>query len=181
MGIFLWQLTFDIGPVHPWINLVLVSRKVAKQRRQKWTLYDLPLFYSLAIDINLKPVIKMRLASLWTRKYLVLCNVKLGCPRNEKKIFSVRTETNRNKICFAFVSVCFVKPKNIFFGLFRYFEPISKQPKQTDLFRNEPKQSGIFWKIPKYALYTVKKRFESFPSPAGMSLPNSPWAGIMTS
>jgi hypothetical protein len=29
--------------------------------------------------------------------------------------------------------------------------------------------------------YTVKKRFASFPSPAGMSLPNSPWAGIMTS
>jgi hypothetical protein len=29
--------------------------------------------------------------------------------------------------------------------------------------------------------YTVKKRFESFLSPAGMSLPNSPWAGIMTS
>ncbi len=28
--------------------------------------------------------------------------------------------------------------------------------------------------------YTVKKRFASFPSPAGMSLPNSPWAGIMT-
>ncbi len=29
--------------------------------------------------------------------------------------------------------------------------------------------------------YTVKKRFASFPSPAGMSLPNSPCAGIMTS
>ncbi len=29
--------------------------------------------------------------------------------------------------------------------------------------------------------YTVKKRFASFPYPAGMSLPNSPWAGIMTS
>jgi hypothetical protein len=26
-----------------------------------------------------------------------------------------------------------------------------------------------------------KKRFASFPSSAGMSLPNSPWAGIMTS
>ncbi len=70
-----------------------------------------------------------------------------------KKNVSVRTETNRNKICFAFVSVCFVKPKQFFFGLFRCFEPISKQPKQTELFRNEPKQSGIFWKIPKYALY----------------------------
>ncbi len=29
--------------------------------------------------------------------------------------------------------------------------------------------------------YTVKKMIASFPSPAGMSLPNSPWAGIMTS
>jgi hypothetical protein len=28
---------------------------------------------------------------------------------------------------------------------------------------------------------TVKKRIARFPSPAGMSLPNSPWAGIMTS
>ncbi len=50
------------------------------------------------------------------------------------------------------VSVCFVKPKKIFFGLFRCFEPISKQPKQTELFRNEPKQSGIFLKIPKFLL-----------------------------
>jgi hypothetical protein len=32
-----------------------------------------------------------------------------------------------------------------------------------------------------YITHTVKKRFASFPSPAGMSLPNSPWAGIMTS
>jgi hypothetical protein len=37
-----------------------------------------------------------------------------------------------------------VKPKIYFFGLFRCFEPLSKQPKQTELFRNEPKQSGIF-------------------------------------
>ncbi len=74
-------------------------------------------------------------------------HLRLGCPRNEKNKFSVRTETNRNKICFAFVSVCFVKPNKFFFGLFRFFEPISKQPKQTELFRNEPKQSGIFWQI----------------------------------
>ncbi len=85
----------------------------------------------------------------------------IGCPRNEKKI-SVRTETNRNKICFAFVPVCFVKPTKKNFGLFRCFEPLSKQPKQTGLFQNEPKQSGIFWKIPKQKilsgsadLYTV--------------------------
>jgi hypothetical protein len=70
-----------------------------------------------------------------------------------KKKISVQTETDRNKICFAFVSVCFVKQKKIFFGLFRCFEPVSKQPKQTELFRNEPRQSGIFWKLPKYALF----------------------------
>jgi hypothetical protein len=42
-----------------------------------------------------------------------------------------------------------VKPKRKNFGLFRFFEPISKQPKQTDLFRNKPKQTETtlnFWK-----------------------------------
>ncbi len=79
--------------------------------------------------------------TVWTPRNNLLY---LGCPRNEKKNVSVRTETNRNKICFAFVSVCFVKPKQIFFGLFRCFESILKQSKQTELFRNEPKQSRIF-------------------------------------
>ena len=46
-----------------------------------------------------------------------------------------------------------MKPKKFLFRLFRCFEPISKQPKQTELFQNEPKQSGIFLKIPKYALF----------------------------
>ncbi len=35
----------------------------------------------------------------------------IGCPSNEKKNISVGTETNRNKICFGCVLVCFVKPK----------------------------------------------------------------------
>ena len=42
-----------------------------------------------------------------------------------------------------------MKPKRKNFGLFRCFEPISKQPKQTDLFRNKPKQTETtlnFWK-----------------------------------
>ena len=49
-----------------------------------------------------------------------------------------------------------IPPKNIEkkkiekFGLFLSFEHISKQ---TDLFRNKPKQPKNFWKIPKYALY----------------------------
>ncbi len=35
------------------------------------------------------------------------------------------------------------------FGLFRCFKPISKQPKQTELFRTGPKQPEIVWKNPK--------------------------------
>ncbi len=60
------------------------------------------------------------------------------------------TQTNRS------VSVCFVKPKRKNFDLFRCFEPISKQPKQTDLFRNKPKQTETtlnFLKNPKYTLF----------------------------
>ncbi len=64
---------------------------------------------------------------------------RLGCPRNYQ-FFSVRTETNRNTICFGCFSVWFVKSKKCF-GLFRCFGPVSKQPKQTELFRNKPKKS----------------------------------------
>jgi hypothetical protein len=60
-------------------------------------------------------------------------------------LFSVRAETNRNSICFGCFSVCFAKPKNIFFsvclGLFRCFELVTKQPKQTEFSRNKPKKS----------------------------------------
>jgi hypothetical protein len=45
---------------------------------------------------------------------------EVGCPRNKPKKISVRTETNRNTICFGFVSVCFVKPKTKNFGLFPF-------------------------------------------------------------
>jgi hypothetical protein len=64
---------------------------------------------------------------------------QIGCPRNKLIFFSVRTETNRNSICFGSFSVCFAKPITIIFGLFWCFGPVSKQPKQTDLFRNKPK------------------------------------------
>jgi hypothetical protein len=63
------------------------------------------------------------------------------CPRNNQIFFSVRTETNRNSICFGCFSVCFAKPKKHFFGLFRCFGPVSKQPKQTEFSRNKPKKS----------------------------------------
>ncbi len=55
-------------------------------------------------------------------------------PRNRKFFFLVRTEKNRNSICFSCFSVCFfanLKKKN--FGLFRCFGPVSKQRKQTEL------------------------------------------------
>ncbi len=65
----------------------------------------------------------------------------LGCPRNNHIFFSVRTETNRNSNYFGCFSVCFAKPKNNFFGLFRCFGPVSKQLKQTEFSQNKPKQT----------------------------------------
>ncbi len=65
----------------------------------------------------------------------------------QSNLFFVRTETNRNSICFGCFSVCFAKSKNFFFGLFRCFGPVSKQPKQTEFSRNKPKKS------PKNVLY----------------------------
>jgi hypothetical protein len=44
----------------------------------------------------------------------------LGCPRNNQIFFSVRTETNRNSICFGCFSVCFAKPPKNVFSLFRF-------------------------------------------------------------
>ncbi len=41
---------------------------------------------------------------------------RLGCPRTNQFFFS----SNRNLICFSCFSVCFAKPKNCFFGLFRF-------------------------------------------------------------
>jgi hypothetical protein len=70
-----------------------------------------------------------------------LCTMYIGCPRNKQIFFSVRTETYRNTICFGWFLVCFAKPKNYFFGLFRCFGPVLKQPKLTDLFRNKLKQT----------------------------------------
>ncbi len=77
-------------------------------------------------------------------------NSKVGCPRNNQIFFSVRTETNRNSICFGCFSVCFAKPKNIFFGLFQCFGRVANEPKQTEFSRNKPKQTK---KSPKNVLY----------------------------
>jgi hypothetical protein len=56
----------------------------------------------------------------------------LGVLETIKFFFSVRTLITRNSICFGYFSVCFAKPNHIFFGLFRCFGPVSKQPKQTE-------------------------------------------------
>ncbi len=94
-------------------------------------------------------------ASIWVygrvrwKKELGISKTRVSSKRTKK--ISVRTETNRNKICFGCVSVCFVKAKTKNSGLFRCFEPTSKQNKQTELFRNNPKQLPA--KVPKYALY----------------------------
>jgi hypothetical protein len=59
----------------------------------------------------------------------------------QSNFFSVRTETNQNSICFGCFSVCFAKPKNIFFSLFRCFGSVLKQPEETEFSRNKPKNS----------------------------------------
>jgi hypothetical protein len=57
--------------------------------------------------------------------------------------FLVRTKTNRNSICFSCFSVCFAKPKNICFGLFRCSGPVTKQ---TEFSQNKPKQTEKIFK-----------------------------------
>ncbi len=71
------------------------------------------------------------------------------------------TETNRNKICFCCVSVCFVKPKTKLFGLFQFvsvFQTYIETTEITELFRNKPKQTKTtlnFLKNTKYAFYLI--------------------------
>ncbi len=62
---------------------------------------------------------------------------EVGCPRNKQKKISVRTETRSVLVLFRFVSWNKKLKISVCFGLFRCFEPISKQLKQTELFRNK--------------------------------------------
>ena len=62
----------------------------------------------------------------------------LGCPRNKQKKISVRTESNRNKICFAFVSVCFVKQKT---KIFRFVSVFRTYIETTETNRTVSKQT----------------------------------------
>jgi hypothetical protein len=72
----------------------------------------------------------------------------IGCPRNNQFLFLVRTETNRNSICFSCFSVCFAKQTNFssqnkqilvretnkfYFGLWLF--------RVSDQYRNNKKQT----------------------------------------
>ncbi len=63
----------------------------------------------------------------------------------------------RNKSKQDLFRLCFMNQNKqkilVCFGLFRFFKPISKQLKQTELFRNKPNNPKFSEKIPKYALY----------------------------
>jgi hypothetical protein len=64
--------------------------------------------------------------------------------RVSSKQTKINFGSNRNKPKQDLFRVCFClfrETKNNKFWLFRCFEPISKQPKQTELFRNKPNQS----------------------------------------
>ncbi len=65
--------------------------------------------------------------------------------RIRSMVFSKQTKINfgskRNKPKQDLFRVCFGEPKTKYFGLFRCFEPISKQPNQTEQFRSKPKQT----------------------------------------
>jgi hypothetical protein len=68
-------------------------------------------------------------------------------PKGREMVYNTKTKqtkinfgSNRNKPKQDLFRVCFGLFREKKFGLFRCFEPISKQPKQTDLFRNKPKQ-----------------------------------------
>ncbi len=63
---------------------------------------------------------------------------EVGCPRNkQKKNFG----SKRNKICFGFVSVCFVKPKTKNFGLFRFVSVFRTYIETTETNRTVSKQT----------------------------------------
>jgi hypothetical protein len=69
---------------------------------------------TLAPIVKRKVEIKSQLASTLAVFLREGVELEIGCPRNNQILFSVRTETNWNSICFVCFSVCFTKPKNIF-------------------------------------------------------------------
>jgi hypothetical protein len=65
----------------------------------------------------------------------------LGCPRNNQIFFSVRTETNRNTICFGSFSVCFAKPKNYFSVCFGVSDPFRNNRNKQICFETNRKKA----------------------------------------
>ncbi len=84
------------------------------------------------------------------QKYHVLAGQSQLTSKQTKKI-SVRTETNRNKICFGFVSVCFMKPKTKNFRLFRFVSVFRTYIKTTETNRTVSKQTETNRKNPKFS------------------------------
>jgi hypothetical protein len=72
----------------------------------------------------------------------------IGCPRNKQKLnFGLNPNKPKQdlfRVCFGLFRETKNKKISVGFGLFRCFEPILKQSKQTEMFLNKPKQPEIF-------------------------------------
>ncbi len=86
----------------------------------------------------------MNATQYWQRRNELLRDIGNGTMNSSAiRVSSKQTKinfgSNRNKPKQDLFRVCFGlfrETKRKYFGLFRFFEPLSKQPKQTDLFHN---------------------------------------------
>jgi hypothetical protein len=83
---------------------------------------------------------------------LLHCTRGVFSKQNNKKFRFEPKQTEQDLFWVCFGLFCETKNKNLQF-VSVCFEPISRQLKQTELFRNKPKQPKIFRKIPKYTLF----------------------------
>jgi hypothetical protein len=115
-------------------------------RRLNYILYE----RAKKISSNFKyEFIFLKYAMLVLRKFarhhasfygIFFCVWCVGCPRNNQIFF---LGSNRNKPkhnLFRFIFGLFRETKKLFFRSVSVFRSVSKQPKQTDLFRNKPKK-----------------------------------------
>ncbi len=73
--------------------------------------------------------------------------VYIGCPRNNQIYFRFepkRTETQSVSVVFRFVSRNQTNFFSVCFGLFRCFDPVSKQPKQTETNRKHLQKTNLY-------------------------------------
>jgi hypothetical protein len=126
------------------------------QREQKIMLIFSVLFIHTLIDVSVHFLVnaKHNIVTYMSQRVFGRCRyclticlsypfliIYLGCPRNKQFFFQFKpkqTETQSVSVVFRFVSR---NQKNIFFGLFQCFGPVSKQPKQTEFSRNKLKKS----------------------------------------